>query len=245
MDMFDIDLDIDLEGFDLDGNSGKVNNRYCLPRAHKNAQNYAVKYDNAVKFISDFADDILLGVRVDAVLSGNFIFGDIFEALAVSKNILIDDITLSTLSISKNNVDSFHNLLVGDYCRSLNIIVSDYFWSHNRQNAPYIYEQLDINDMFQFAVAGTHTKISLVKIGDKKIVIKGSANLRSSVCVEEISIETNSDLYDFHKQWHDAILDKYSTIKKAVRASKLFDMITKGTERKLSWLSHQKDMKTG
>jgi len=168
-------------------------------------------------------------------MSGNFIFGDFFEALAVVNNIYIDSIQISTLSMGQENVDSFRNMFDGDYLGKLDIIVSDYFWSHNRHNAPYIYKQLDIDDRFQLAVAGTHTKIALIKIGDKKIVVSGSANLRSSRCVEEITIQTNATLFDFHNEWQEEILKKYATIKKAVRGGDLFKLITKGVEEKKTW----------
>lgn len=235
--MLDLDVDFDLGGFDFDlgGSNKKQENRFILPRQHARVRNAAVKYERAEELVDDMGAAILGGDRVHAVVSGNFIFGDFFEALAVKHNLLIDDLTLSTLSLGKDNVDSFNNLLAGDYLRSLNIIVSDYFWSHNRQNAPYIYNKLDINNMFQLAVAGTHTKITLMRIGDKKIVIKGSANLRSSRCVEEFTVETCAELYDFHKEWHEQILRDYGTIQKAVRASKLFDKITEGVEGKKTW----------
>lgn len=235
--MLDLDVDFDLGGFDFDLDRGKKKqeNRFILPKMHGKVRNAAVKYERAEQMVSEIGQAILDGERIHALVSGNFIFGDFFEALAVKHDLLIDDLTLSTLSLGKDNVDSFNNLLAGDYLRSLNIIVSDYFWSHNRQNAPYIYNKLDINNMFQLAVAGTHTKITLMRIDDQKIVIKGSANLRSSRCVEEFTVETCDELYDFHKEWHDQILCDYGTIKKAVRASKLFDKITEGAEGKKTW----------
>lgn len=231
----DLDLDLDLDGFAGDEPS-KISNRFVLPKIHRKVKTLAVKYERAEEFVQSCGQHILDGETVHALLSGNFIFGDFFEALAVKFNLLIDDLTLSTLSMSRDNVDSFNNLLAGDYLRSLNIIVSDYFWSHNRQNAPYIYNKLDINNKFQLAVSGTHTKVALMRTGDKKIVITGSANLRSSRSVEEIAIQTSDDLYDFHMEWHQEILREYGTIKKAIRASQLFDMITKNTEGKKSWL---------
>lgn len=235
---FDLDIDIDLGGFDIDidGSNRQEKNRFVLPKIHKKVKNTAVKYEYAEDLAKDLGQNVLDGERIHSVVSGNFIFGDFFEALAVNYNLLIDDITLSTLSLGKDNVDSFNNLLAGDYLKSLNIIVSDYFWSHNRQNAPYIYNKLDIGNMFQLAVAGTHTKIALMRIGGKKIVIKGSANLRSSRCVEEFTVETCAELYDFHKEWHDEILKDYGTIKKSIRASQLFDNITKGAEDRSTWL---------
>src|SRR5690606_9625226 len=105
---------------------------------------------------------ILAGERVFAVVSGNFIFGDFVEAFAVENNLWIDELTISTLAISKDNVDSLHNLLAGDYLGALNLIVSDYWYAHNRANMAYVYEKLDIGDRFQIAIAGTHTKIVLL-----------------------------------------------------------------------------------
>jgi len=74
-----------------------------------------------------------------------------------------------------------------------------------------------------------------MNIQGKKIVISGSANLRSSRCMEEITIQTCAETYDFHHAWQSVILDRYATIKKSVRASALYDMIIKGVEEKEKW----------
>ena len=241
MEDFKLDFDMpdfDFGGFDMEGFESveKIETRYMLPKPYKSPKTHAVKYDRAVELVKSVSGAILNGETVHALLSGNFIFGDFFEAFAVENNILYDEIQLSTLSMSVDNVDSLHNLLAGGYLKKLDLIVSDYFWSHNRQNAPYIYDNLDINDSFQLAVSGTHTKIALIKIGDQKIVISGSANLRSSRCIEEITIQTSDELYDFHHEWQTVILEQYGTIKKAVRAGRLYDAIIKNTEGKKSWL---------
>lgn len=221
------DMDFDLSGFDAELQAATVENRYVKPALFRPVKSSEVKYDRAEGLAHDFGGAVLSGARVDALLSGNFVFGDFIEALAVGANAKFDDITMSTLSISQENVDSLHNLMVGGFLDTLNVIVSDYFWAHNRINAPYIYEQLDIGDRFQLAVAGTHTKITLIRHGDAKIVMHGSANLRSSRSVEAVTIETNPELYDFHMGWHKTILDHHATIKKSIRASALFDLITK------------------
>lgn len=219
-------LDMDLSAFDLGAAEDKVTTRYVKPRVYIGDRRSPVMYERAAELARDVGPAIMAGERVDAVVSGNFIFGDFIEAFAVEQNVLIDDLTLSTLSISQDNVDSLHNLIAGDYVRELNIVVSDYWYSHNRRNLPYIYEQLDVADRFQFAVAGIHTKITLMRIGDRKLVMHGSANLRSSRSVENFVIETDPTGYDFHRAWHQTILDHYGTIRKAVRASALYDLIT-------------------
>lgn len=220
----DLDLNLDLSLFDVKHGKG-VSNRYCKPKKFKSVSQNRVKYGNAVEMVKNVSDAVLSGQVVHALLSGNFIFGDFIEAFAVENNLLIEDLTLSTLAYSKENVESLKNLIVGDYVQSLNIIVSDYFYSHNRDNVAYTYEQLDVDDKFQLAIAGTHTKVTLIRSGDKRIVITGSANLRSSRSVEEITIQDNAELYDFHKSWHDDVLSWHATIKKSIRSDKLWSVI--------------------
>lgn len=228
-------LDFDLAGFDLSGLDGeasaaRLTTRYVKPPLYVGERRTAVKYERAVELVHDTGRAILDGERVDALLAGNFIFGDFFEALAVEANLWIDDLTLSTLALSQENVDSLHNLMAGDYLGTLNIVVSDYWYAHNRANVSYVHEQLDIGDRFQLAVAGVHTKIALIRAGERKIVIHGSANLRSSRSVECITIETSPALYDFHHAWHHTILAHYATIRKAPRAAALFTLLTEGDD---------------
>ncbi|HET7321183.1 MAG TPA: hypothetical protein VFI96_01730 [Longimicrobiaceae bacterium] len=232
LDLGDIGLagfDLDLDGFDIGGSQGKVETRYVKPPFYVGERRAPALYERAVDLVRDIGPAILAGERVDAVVSGNFIFGDFLEAFAVEANVLIDDLTLSTLSISKDNTDSLHNLLAGDYLGALNIVVSDYWYSHNRVNLAYIYEQLDLKDRFQLAVAGIHTKITLLRIGERKIVMHGSANLRSSRSVENVTIETNPAVYDFHHGWHARILERYATVRKSLRVGHLFDLIQEGS----------------
>lgn len=123
---------------------------------------------------------------------------------------------VSLLSMSENNVDSLANLLNGGYVDSLDLIVSDYFFSHERRNlVPYMYQELDKDDKFQLAASSTHCKLCLIETHcGMKIVMHGSANLRSSSNIEHICIEENPALYDFNMEFQAAIIEKYKTIRK-------------------------------
>ena len=162
-----------------------------------------------------------------ALVSGNFILGDIFEAIAVEQQIQYQRLDISTLSLSTDNVDSIRNLQMHNYVKQINLIISDYFYAHERNDTvKYIYQELDRDNAFQLAVAGIHTKItSFTTQTGLKVVIHGSGNLRSSRNVEQISIQENPELYDFITDYNDRILTKYATIRKGIRADKLWNEI--------------------
>ena len=207
---FDIpDIDIDLPKLDFMPSDETEETRYTLPHlVHYNEEDF-VLYENAVKLAKELK--VKEGMRADAFIAGSFIFGDFIEAFMTTHNVGTKKMTISTLSMSEENVDSLRTLMEKGYVEELNLIISVYFWGHERHAMlPYIYEQLDIDNRFQLA-----------------IVIHGSANLRSSGSIEQFTIEENPKLHDFYEEQFSKILDKYATIKKPIRNSKAWDIFTK------------------
>lgn len=217
---FDYNPDDFGEEFEI---SDKFESRYMKPPKSKEIPAKKLKYELA----ENLAKDIDLEDRTFVIVNGTFIFGDFIEALIVEKDLHIKNMTISTLSMSVDNVDSLANLIECGYVDNLNLIVSDYFFSHERHMiVKYIYENLDKDNKFQFAAAGTHCKICQFETYEgKKVVIHGSANLRSSSNIEQLMIENNSDLYDFNQEYQDKIISKFKTINKSVRYSKLWNEI--------------------
>ena len=227
----DTDLDIDPDGLDLSGldildEAPEDITRYTMPKVYKIPADF-VMYDNAEKLARELRLDKYQ--RSDVIISGAFIFGDFIEAYMTTWKAATDRMVISTLSLSQNNVDSLANLMEAGYIGRLDMIVSVYFWSHERYGLiPYIYRKLDKDDRFQLAVAGVHTKtVHFETRGGRKIVIHGSANLRSSGSIEQFTIEENPDLFYFYTEQFYKILEKYQTINKAVRNADLWDIMTR------------------
>lgn len=224
---FDIP-EIDFGLFDFDpGEVANTENRYVKPKLVP-MNDEQVLYDNAIKL----AKEIKLGKgdRYDCIVSGSFIFGDFIEAFMTHNNAKAVSMTITTLSLSQDNIDSLHTLLTHGYIDRLNMIVSDYFYSHERHALiPYIYRELDIADRFQLAVAFVHTKtVHFETLGGKKIVIHGSANLRTSGNCEQFTIEENPELHDFYEERFNPILERFATINKtAPRKTQWRDMTIK------------------
>ena len=189
--------------------------RYIKPRLKKEISERRLKY----KYAEDLAREIEIteDARYFVMLNGSFIFGDFIEALLVEKNYHVKNLYISTLSLSQNNVDSLRNLIVGNYVDNLNLLVSAYFYSHERKSlVEYMYEKCDIDNKFQLSVARVHTKIVLIETHcGKKIVMHGSANLRTSGNMEQMCIEMNPELYDFNMEVFAEMVESYKTISKS------------------------------
>jgi hypothetical protein len=221
--------EVDLSMFDLIGeNEAPEESRYTKPKIYPMKQEF-ITYDNAEKLARELT--VNKGERADVFVSGSFIFGDFLEAYIVQRNAKCLKMTVTTLSLSQENVDSLYNLVGKNYVDELNLIVSAYFFAHERHSLiPYIYEKLDIDNKFQLAVASIHTKTAQFEtLGGRKIVIHGSANLRSSANIEQFTIEENEELYTFYDEHFGNIIARYATInkKKPIRDSELWDVFTR------------------
>jgi hypothetical protein len=203
----------------------KYNTRYIKPPIWKEIPEKRLKYSLAEDLAAEL--DVQKNSRAFVICNGSFVAGDLIEALIYKNDWRAKQIVVSTLSMSEGNVDSFAGLLNDERCDSLDLIVSDFFFSHERQNlVKYIYQELDKEDRFQLAVAGTHCKITLIETHcGKKVVIHGSANLRSSGNIEQLCIEENAELYDFNFEYQSKIVEHYQTVKKAIRHKELWQQV--------------------
>lgn len=191
--------------------------RYINPRKKPPLKNFQIKFKNAESLAKEI--NLEENTKYDVVVDGSFVFGDFIEAFIVDKNYHVKNLFVQTLSYNENNVDSLKNLQIGEYVDNIDIIISAFFFSHERHNLiKYTYEQLDNkNNNFQLSVVRSHCKITLIKTHcNKHIVIQGSANLRSSDNIEQFTVEENLELYNFYNQIQLEIISKFKTINKYV-----------------------------
>jgi hypothetical protein len=220
---FSIDFDLDLD-FDFEAS---FDSRYMKPVKVPGIAEQNIRYEKAEKLAKLLK--IAKNTRQFCVVSGAFIFGDFIEAFIVHNNFHIKRMIISTLSMSQENIDSLKNLFIGGYVDQLDLIVSTYFYSHERHALiPYMYKELDEKNKFQLAIADVHTKICIFETyGGGYVCIHGSANLRSSNCVEQFCVEENEDLFRFLDEFHIDVIEKFKTINKSVRNKSMINIINK------------------
>lgn len=219
MDFGVYDSDFSLEGFDRrESDDGIQDCRYSPPPAYPAKE---VAYERAVEFCEQV--ELVPGKRTFAFVSGRFILGDVLEAFVDLGVTDYRSITIQTLSMSEDNVDSLVN--VASMCPGLErvrLVLSDYFYAHERhpgQIVPYIYQELDGGAFeLQTAFARLHSKvIAFESTQGNKCVIHGSANLRSNRSIEQVCIECDPGLYDFVESFTDRIMGAYATIDRTKR----------------------------
>lgn len=205
------------------GKKDSMDSKYLPIKKPKTSVDF-VMYENA----EDLAKVIDISKDNDVIVNGSFIFGDFIEALMVEKELYAEKMVISTLSMGYENVDSLRNLIDWGLIEELDLIISGFHYAQKRHTiVDYTYERLDIEDRFQLAVADCHTKICMFNtVCGKHIVIKGSANLSSSDCVEEFSIFDDKERFDFYMNYHNFIIETFKTVKKPLRGKLLWESIT-------------------
>lgn len=217
----DAELDFDLSDFQIFDNTGggffdesKTQKRILQPRIDVKDISHKVLYESAEKFAQQI--DLRENARTFAWVSGNFIFGDIIEALVTTRNMRPRKIHICSLSISQENIDSLKNvMLLCPELESLTIVLSGYFYSHEKYSlVPYMYQELDDDhNKVQIAFGGYHAKVIAIETAyGNTVTIHGSANLRSSNSIEQVMVERGRDLYEFNAAIIEEIASKFGTI---------------------------------
>ena len=82
--------------------------RYIKPPKCKEIPERRMKYSLAIDLAKNLTPE--KGCRYFVITDGKFIAGDFIEAFVTEHNIHVKSMTISTLSLSENNVDSLANL---------------------------------------------------------------------------------------------------------------------------------------
>lgn len=190
------EMEFNLGDFSLTDAPEPRRTRYIKPTFSKKPM--VVDYKNAASLARSIR--LAPGEQVHALVKGDFIFGDFIEALLVEKGAVAKTAFISTLSMSQNNIDSLKILLDTGAIKHLTLMISNYFYSHEKNNLiRYLLAELDHDNRLDVIVCRNHTKITLLEISNLKIIISGSSNLRSSQSIEQFTMQENAELFDFYR----------------------------------------------
>ena len=106
---------------------------------------------------------------------------------------------IASLTVNEENIDTILYLKKNKYINKLTIMLSAYFYSHYKNTTcKYLLDKLDC----ELLIIRNHAKIILIDVNENiKIVITGSANLRSSMTYEQIEIIASCELYNYYLEF--------------------------------------------
>lgn len=146
------------------------------------------------------------------ILRGTFIFGDLIMEAA---NLVGPcHARIVTLSLNDENVDALYSAFKRGDLASLDLITSDFFYAHYRHT---LWRMLVTNlprERTRYAVCRTHAKVALLEPLDASKpgwCIEGSANLRSSDNLEQITVSIGDpEAHRFHCKWMDRVMERFN-----------------------------------
>jgi len=168
------------------------------------------------------------GGYIEAITGCSFIFGDVLRFLCLRMGGECR-VTLSTLCWSPENVGMFGACFDEGSIAALDLLVSIYFYGNERAGtfaatvqalAPQIRA-----GACRIAVAAVHTKVACVENARFRLLLRGSANLRSSSNVEEVMIQRNEESFAFHRDWMRDVIARYEVTRSPVRERELWQTI--------------------
>jgi hypothetical protein len=123
-----------------------------------------------------------------------------FVSYLLVKHQVIDELYLSTYSISKKILLNFSQLLSTEKIKKIELLVADSL-KHQR---PQVKDQLDrfAKNFPALSVkyAWNHSKMSLFKIGEHHYVVEGSGNWSENSRHEQYLFANDKELYEFRKE---------------------------------------------
>lgn len=160
--------------------------------------------DNRTKAIKTAADLIDPLPEEDhalhLLLGDDFNAWDIVPAIIALENTTATAIYISTLGFNKKMAESLAELLESGDIRRAFLLCSHYFQATDRPTFRHAVDRLrGTGGKVNFA--RSHAKIICVDINGKKYVCEGSANLRNSSNVEQMTITQSAGLFTFHSDW--------------------------------------------
>jgi hypothetical protein len=141
------------------------------------------------------------GATIHAITNGSYRGVDLIPAMLDMADAAAGELIISTLSFSKDNIGTLAHLLDEKKIRKAALICSIYFARTSADAYEYAVDELTRRKV-PVVAARCHAKIVLLRTDrGEHYIIEGSANLRSCLCIEQISLTNDPGLYKFHRRW--------------------------------------------
>lgn len=188
--------------FALGSNRVHVHQAKAADRASRRGIKQFIRPENADQIVQHLplgADD-----RAHCVLRGDFVLCDLIPKI-IERGGRCTTLRIATLGCSVANADTLACLIEQAHVADLTLVLSHYF---AQVDGATVYRAVcaRLEGLAKVVVTRCHAKVICIPtIAGAHYVIEGSANLRSSDNVEQITITNDEATHAFHAAWIDEL----------------------------------------
>ncbi len=166
-----------------------------------------IKPENALVVVRRLPEE---GGTTHCILRGDFVLADLLPHLLEEH--YCPHLRIATLGMSAENADLLARLHEKGKVGKITMVLSHYFEQVNKSTV-YFEVRTRLEGIAQFVVMRSHAKvICCPRARDEAgvvrdwLVLEGSANLRSSDNLEQMTIFNDQEVHNFHAEWMDHVL---------------------------------------
>ena len=165
-----------------------------------------IRPENALTVVRRLPED---GGTTHCILQGDFVLADLLPHLLEDR--YCPHLRIATLGMSEDNAKLLADLHRKGKVGQVTLVLSHYFEQVNKSTVYFEVRQI-LEGIAEFCVMRSHAKIilcprALDAAGMVRdwLAIEGSANLRSSDNLEQMTIFNAQEVHDFHAEWIDHV----------------------------------------
>jgi hypothetical protein len=143
------------------------------------------------------------------VLHGSYPLAAFIPAFVKLAGEPIQEFYGTTLSFSESNIDLLERMVMAGELKQVSIICSNFFAAEGLDKR--IYDrgvEFAKKHGYRIAAVRNHSKLMLFRFKRRRFVVSSSANWRSASNIESAEIYQSPELYNFHRDWIEELLDK-------------------------------------
>ena len=171
-----------------------------LPQPRVSA--HLIRPENAGELVANLPAP---GHCLHAIIRGDFILNDLIVGI-VRQSGPCPRLAIGTLSMNPENAREIRKLLDEGLVGGIEMIISDYFFRTSRDAVEECFAILPPPGT-TWIKTRSHVKLALIPSDSNAYVLHGSANLRSSANLENLTIENDRQLLDWHQEWISELRD--------------------------------------
>jgi hypothetical protein len=197
-------------GEELAGHEADAGRKWVGDRKHVRRTDRAVMLDarrlqDAIEHIGRLPEP---GEALHMVTAKRYSLWHVIQAtLQLAAPAHIAYLGIATLGFSKQNLDELLAAIDAGYIGKVDFLFSVYFKSNERESCERLAHELTTRG-HRVVACLTHAKVLLMQLSDgRAFVVESSANLRSCSSIEQIMLTQDRELFQFHRQWINELME--------------------------------------